>query len=41
MSDALLHADHRAMFIVPVWSLSSHQGGYPASLPPLGDVVSE
>jgi hypothetical protein len=26
------------MFMVPVWSPFSHQGGYPASLPlPLGD----
>jgi len=33
--------DHKAMFMVPVWSPSSHQGGYPASFPlPLG-MVSE
>ena len=36
-SDTSLQVDHRAMFMVPVWSPFSHQGGYPASLPlPLG-----
>ena len=32
-NDASLQMDHRAMFTVLVWSPSSHQGGYPASLP--------
>ena len=32
--DASLQVDHMGMFMVPVWSPSSHQGGYPASLPP-------